>query len=286
MSLVNGYKIFGCAATAVAATIGLMITPAPAKAYPPLPLRPENECYHSAAGYQFPGGEVVIVYPDTGAKTRFNAPQGTHVDAPAETFYENGTSLKGRVTGDVTKGGNVIDLTVTRGPEYPPLHVQGAVQPNNTPGGEFFFDNGGLRPWKSPTQLACVPGAPVNDPLPQQNPAPQPAAPAQPVQPAPAAEPAPAPPVTNAIALSFGQPGLGSITATVTNSSGLTGKCTYDAAGLTKTHRDFTVGANASTNLTFNGLNTGTSYHVVVSCHDASGKQTQEIGHAEQNVTF
>jgi hypothetical protein len=130
-----------------------------------------------------------------------------------------------------------------------------------------------------------APAAPPPPPPPPAQPAQSPQ-PAQPAQPAPAAEPAPAPPVTNAIALSFGAPGLGSITATVTNSSGLTGKCTYDASGLAKTHRDFTVGPNASTNLTFNGLNTGASYHVVVSCHDASGKQTQEIGHAEQNVTF
>jgi hypothetical protein len=72
----------------------------------------------------------------------------------------------------------------------------------------------------------------------------------------------------------------------VTNSSELTAKCTYDATGLTKTHRDFTVPSKGSTPLTFNGLNTGTSYHVVVSCHDASGKQPQEIGHAEQDVTF
>ena len=94
------------------------------------------------------------------------------------------------------------------------------------------------------------------------------------------------PPVTDAITLSFAPPGLGSITATVTNSSDLTAKCTYDATGLTKTHRDFTVSPHGSTNLTFNGFNTGTSYHVVVKCSDASGKQTQEIGRADQDVTF
>jgi hypothetical protein len=42
--------------------------------------------------------------------------------------------------------------------------------------------------------------------------------------------------VTNAISY----PGLGSITVTVSNSSHLTGKCTYDASGLTKTHRELT----------------------------------------------
>jgi hypothetical protein len=85
--------------------------------------------------------------------------------------------------------------------------------------------------------------------------------------------------------LSFGPPRLGSITATISNSSALTAKCTYDSTPF-NTHRDFTVNPNGSTNLNFSGFNTGTSYHVVVSCHDASGKQTQEIGHAETNVSF
>ncbi|OBB66345.1 hypothetical protein [Mycobacterium sp. 852014-50255_SCH5639931] len=103
--------------------------------------------------------------------------------------------------------------------------------------------------------------------------------------------PAPAPaPVTNAIQLTFGPvSGNGltgkSITATVTNSSALTAKCTYDSAP-GGNHLDFTVGPNASTALPFDGFGFPVNYHVVVSCHDASGKQTQEIGHAETNVTF
>jgi hypothetical protein len=178
VSLANGNKLFGCATAAAA--IGLLITPAPAQA------RPDSECYSSAAGYQFPGGEVVIVYPETDAETHFNAPRGTHVDAPAETFYKNGTSLKGRITGDITKGGNIIRLTVTRGPKYPPLILDGAVVQNNTAAGSFAFENNDRQLWESPTQLACVPGAPVEDqplkpagpkpaqePLQQQNPAPQ-----------------------------------------------------------------------------------------------------------------
>jgi hypothetical protein len=53
-----------------------------------------------------------------------------------------------------------------------------------------------------------------------------------------------------------------------------------------KTHRDFTVGPKNQTILTFKGVNTGTSYHVVVNCIDASGKQAQPIGHVERDVTF
>jgi hypothetical protein len=126
----------------------------------------------------------------------------------------------------------------------------------------------------------------------------RPAAPAQqPQQPPPqqqAPQPAPAPaavPVTNAISLSFGQPKItlippsASITATVSNSSALPGKCTYDATPF-NTHRDFDVQAHGSTPLTFTGLATGTTYHATVSCKDASGKQTQPIGSNSQDVTF
>jgi hypothetical protein len=103
----------------------------------------------------------------------------------------------------------------------------------------------------------------------------------------PAGQQCPAPkPVTDAISLSFGPPSFGNITATVSNSSDLNGKCTYDATGLTKTHQNFNVPAHGSTPLTFSGINTGTSYHAVVSCLDASGKQTQPIGSDSKDVRF
>ncbi|OBK46806.1 hypothetical protein [Mycobacterium sp. 1081908.1] len=105
--------------------------------------------------------------------------------------------------------------------------------------------------------------------------------------PNPPAAPAP---VTNAIGLSFGPvSGNGvtgkSITATVTNSSALTAKCTYDSTP-GGNHQDFTVGPKQPGQLVFNGFGLPVRYHVTVSCHDASGKQTQEIGHAETDVTF
>jgi hypothetical protein len=94
-----------------------------------------------------------------------------------------------------------------------------------------------------------------------------------------------APKVTDAIGATFNS-NLGSFTATVTNSSALSAKCTYDATGLADTHRDFTVPPKGSTPLKFNGFNTGTSYHVVINCTDASGKQSEPIGHVDQDVTF
>ena len=95
----------------------------------------------------------------------------------------------------------------------------------------------------------------------------------------------PAPKVTDAIGATFNT-GLGSLSVTVTNSSALPAKCTYDATGLVDTHRDFTIGPKGSTTLKFNGLNTGSSYNVVIQCNDSSGKQAEPIGSVSQAVQF
>lgn len=188
----NGKRL--CGGAAAASAISLLITPAPAQAGP--------DCYREAAGYQFAGGQVRLDYPEIDAHTTFDAPRGITVDAPAETFYANGTSLKGRVTGEIDKGGNWINLTVTRG-KYAPLLLSGAVQPpDNRPAGNLTFENNDMQPWDSPTRLICIPGAPVEDrPLPKPAPAPEP----EPVaQQAPPANQAPteaqAPPAEEAVA--------------------------------------------------------------------------------------
>lgn len=85
--------------------------------------------------------------------------------------------------------------------------------------------------------------------------------------------------------MSFGPPKIGSITATVSNSSDLKADCTYDATPF-DTHRDFSVPAKGSTPLNFSGFNTLTTYHTVTECKaDFNGAPTV-IGHVEQDVTF
>jgi len=121
--------------------------------------------------------------------------------------------------------------------------------------------------------------APVDVPAVQQ---PQQQVPAQ-QAPAPAEVPAAAP-VTDAITADF-NPSIGSMNVNVSNSSDLNGKCTYDATPF-GTHRDFNVPAHGSTPLNISGINTGLSYHVTINCTDASGKQSQAIGHVEQDVRF
>jgi hypothetical protein len=143
------------AITTVVAAIGSLTSVSPAQAYPSVPLLPPNACF-ATAGYQFPGGGVTIDYPGIG-QTRFTTPAGTHVDTSAETFYQNGTSLKGTITGDITKG-SLINLTVTRGDKYPPLLLSGAVNPDNKGHGSYTFENHDTALWDMLDELACQPG--------------------------------------------------------------------------------------------------------------------------------
>jgi hypothetical protein len=149
-------------ATAVAA-IGSLAYVSPAQAYPSVPLLPRNAC-RATAGYQFPGGAVTINYPGIG-ETRFTTPTGTHVDTSAETFYQNGTSLKGTVTGDITKG-SLINLTVTRGDKYSPLLLSGDVGPDNIGHGAYTFENHDTALWDMTDELSCQPGPPPAPVLP------------------------------------------------------------------------------------------------------------------------
>jgi hypothetical protein len=184
------------------AAIGLLTSPAPAQAYPPAPLAPNN-----CSGYQFPGGQVTLHYPNIG-ETKFDTVLGgTHVDTKATTFYPNGSSMPGNVVGNIN--GTKIHLEVTRqgaNRSYSPLILDGTVGGDNRGhGGYTFRDGADSGSWDSLTEFKCVP-APVQEAPPppkpvaaeQPNPAPQEVpAPAPQEAPAPAPEeaaaPAPAP---------------------------------------------------------------------------------------------
>lgn len=140
---------------------------------------------------------------------------------------------------------------------------------------------------------------------------PEPAAP-KPADPAPAPKPikctagrvlegdqcvaAPKPPepdVTNAIQASFGAPGVSSIAFNVTNASNIAATCSYTATTDSinplvpkKTTRQFNVPANGNHTESFSGAPTLSTYNVVLSCKDASGKQKAELGHVETSVTW
>ena len=269
------------AATTAIAMTGVVTMPAVAHAHPlmPLPLAP------ACSAYQFPGGTVQINYLAINGNTTFDTVNAsTNVDTTAVTHYPDGGDTSGPVTGYIHGVG--IHLEIGRG-KYDPLILDGLVNPDGKATGTLPF-NGKTQNWASNTTFSCVANpepekvGPAPKPV-EDNPAP-PSGGSSGQGPNPLAADQPAP-VTDAIKLSFGPPAFTSITATVTNSSQLKATCTYDASP-SSTHRDFTVPPNGSTDLTFNGLSLGATYHAVVSCHDASGKQPQEIGHAETDVTF
>lgn len=132
--------------------------------------------------------------------------------------------------------------------------------------------------WTSDQLFTCAKRAEEPKPQgPQSQQDPQPQTPAEPQKP---------PPVTNAIKLSFGPAKLGSITATISNSSNLPAQCTYDATPDFDSHREFAVPPNGSTPLTFRGFNTGTTYHAVVTCNDSSGTQSEPLGRVETDFRF
>lgn len=268
------------AATAIFATAALTM-PAVAQAHPlvPLPLAP------ACSAYQFSGGTVQINYLDIDGYSTFDTVNAsTNVDTTGVTHYPNGGDTSGPVTGYIHGVG--IHLEIGRD-NYAPLILDGLVNPDGKATGTLPF-NDKKQNWASKTQFSCVANpepekvGPAPKPV-EDNPAPPPGGSSgQGPKQLAADQPAP---VTDAIALSFGPPTFTSITATVRNSSALKAACTYDASP-SGTHRDFTVPANGATDLTFNGLSLGASYHAVVSCHDASGTRPQEIGHAEADVTF
>jgi hypothetical protein len=225
-----------------------------------------------------------------GAGTGSYSTRGYKMEGPARLNFIKDTNRL-----DMT-----IDFQVVAGPfgeHTPPTtginHYTGTIDGNGSARGTLVDSKGVSDGWTIDRGFQCV-AAPAAPPPPAPEAVPVVPPPAAPVQcpsgsttpTVPAGQSCTAAVVTDAIALSFGPPNLGNITATVRNSSDLTGNCTYDATGLADTHRDFTVGPKVSTTLSFNGFNTGTTYHATVSCMDASGKQTQPIGTDSKDVKF
>ena len=202
---------------------------------------------------------------------------GNHARAfiPVSDSNEYSGPVQGPI---IIKGTNELDFSITANNNVDTFtnSYTGTIDPNGSASGGWHNDQGGSGTWTMGNTFKCVGRAPAAAPPPaagQQAP--------------PPAEQAPPPPVTDAITLSFTSTAT-TITATVTNSSAKPGNCHYEATAplIPKTTRDFKVGKNSSTQLQFNGLAIGASYHVVVNCVDATASQQEPIGHVEQDVTF
>jgi hypothetical protein len=159
MSFSDSKKLVGYAAAV--ATIGCLANAAPAQAYPPAPLAP------NCSSYQFPGGTVTLNYPKIG-HTVFNlAVPSPHVDTGATTFYDNGTSLDGSVTGDIS--GTKVHMTVTR-EGYPPLVLDGDIGSGNRAHGNVVFrKNDPPAPWDSSEEFSCTASTPTDQGSSSQN---------------------------------------------------------------------------------------------------------------------
>jgi hypothetical protein len=201
----------------------------------------------------------------------WNSNNGGRLDIPTPDDGLYSGAIQGPV---IVKGTNELAFSVTADNNVRTFTntYGGTIDPNGSASGTWHNDQGGSGTWTMGNTFKCI-GKAASAPPPEaekQTPPPPPEV---------------AKPVTDAIKLAFGAPKFGSITATVSNSSNLPGQCTYDATPF-DTHRDFSVAAKGSTPLTFNGFNTGTTYHAVVVCNDSSGTQTEPIGRAETDVTF
>jgi hypothetical protein len=186
MSTSYGTKLVGGAAAVAAASVGLMIVPAPVQAAP-------ADCN----GYQFPGGTVSIHQPGIGATTTFDTiAGGTHVDTKAFTDYPEGGDMPGTVIGDIN--GTSINLKVTRegvSRDYPPLTFKGDVGPDDRGHGTVTWKGGDPGAWDSMGPMKCIPKPAAPEPV---DPAPKPQeiaapAPEQAAAPAPEQAAAPAP---------------------------------------------------------------------------------------------
>jgi hypothetical protein len=131
-----------------AAAFGALISPVPAKAYPLLPLAP-NDC----TAYQFPGGTVTLHYPNIGETVFDTALPSAHVDTKASTNYPNGSSMQGSVTGDIN--GREIHMTVTRA-RYTPLVLEGTIGDDNRGHGRLTFRDNEPGTWDSLQEFKCV----------------------------------------------------------------------------------------------------------------------------------
>lgn len=248
-------------AAALCAVGGLASSPL-TQAAPPMPLSPPCEQWQH-------NGNMPISQSNG---QRIDVPwQGTQVGGDlAYSYVGNQKQNIGTPRGGVS--GDKIDFTVNWQENITGHYTASINNDGNVVLGVATDSQNHQADWHTDAKFTCAVSA-----------APPPAAP-PPAAPAPAAPPAAAP-VTNAITLTFGPPGIGSVTATVANSSDLTGKCHYHADP-SNTNRDFTVDPHRSTDLTFTGINTGTTYHATVTCSDASGKQQQPIGTDTKSVKF
>jgi hypothetical protein len=270
--LVKRNKFPALAAAAAICTAGIFITaPAPAHAFPMVPLDPPPPA--NCAKFSFGGAFIRLVIPASHEELNFASERSSSYQGPANFGSDGGTA-----TGSIN--GRDFYLTWIKENSAITITFKGVVNPDGYASGTTVSSNGApSKQWGSANALFCD-----DSPAPAPAAAPQAPPPQQPVVPPP-------PQVyTNAITPSFdGQQTVFKVT--LKNSSPLPATCNYEAVSLSPlvpsdTTRTFDVPANGSHTESFNGLKTGTQYKITIPCTDSSGKQTEPLGSVNQTVTW
>jgi hypothetical protein len=271
-------------AVACVATAGLygVEVPAIAQPVPQLPLTPSNDCdwIVFSTGSDLDQGNGTVVHIEWG-RTGGTA-----------SYSSQGYDWRGNLSGPViVKGTNELDFSVSFGlvrqpsPDTPPPaatnNYSGSIDPGGTASGTWNNNSGASGTWTMGNTFKCIGKAPA------QNSGTATGGGGTPPPAEQAPPPEPEKPVTDAISATFSSTAT-TFTANVTNSSAKPANCHYEATAplIPTTVRDFKVGKNSSTQIQINGLATGTTYHVVIDCNDASRTQQEPLGHVEQDLTF
>ena len=287
---------------AIATAAATIVVAAPVHPIPPVPSAPACVAWTHTGALNIDQDNGLILQLDNWLGNS----AGT-AEHNARLLHTNGTPVlvgggqfqspqQGQATGGNT--GNKFDLTVVFPPGLGDVtnHYTGAIDDMGTVSGTTVNSKGVTNQFVVQEHFTCAnQGAPA--PVPDsQKPVHCSAGgytlpPGSDCSKTPNPNPPAPPPVTNAIKANFDPPGLKKVTLRVENSSNLTAACHYEAKANTNnplvkkdTTRDFTVPANGKDAEEFDGAPTGTTYTVTITCKDASGKQTQDIG--DQNLTL
>jgi len=271
-------RVITTAAALVAAGATIAIS-GPASAAPPLPLAPAD-----CDWIIFDTDSVVK--QDNGIQVHI-AWAGTDGNGTG-SYSSNGFDWEGPVQGGVVKGTNKLDFTIPfalkavpfggdPAPAPPTNHYRGTIDSNSNASGTTVNNSGVSNRWTitSGDGFKCIGRQPAPAPANQG---------ANPGTSGPQ-------PVTNAITVSFDGTSNTTFKMTVKNSSPLPASCNYEAVSLnplvpSDTARTFNVAPNGSDTESFDGLKTGSSYKVTMTCTDSSGTQTEPLGSINQTVKW
>jgi len=287
--------LFAAVAAIAIVTAGTIAISSTASATPPFPLAP-TDCDWIIFGTDS------TIKQDNGIQVHV---AWGHPGSGTGSYSSNGFSWEGPVHGGVVKGTNTVDFTINFAlaavpfggappPAAPTNHYTGTIDQNGSASGSTVNNNGVSNGWTIGGGFKCIGRQPAPAPAPapdNQGTSGPPPVKCPDGSTVPAGQTCPNKPVTNAITVSFDGTSNTTFKMTVKNSSSLPASCNYEAVSLnplvpSDTTRTFNVAPNGSDTESFDGLKTGSSYKVTMTCTDSSGTQTEPLGIINQTVKW